>query len=146
MRTALFAALTVATAVALTGCVQTVPARSTQQVPQLNTQFRTASGDLLRVTSRDGAAKPGKVTICLRNYTKRGKWKGMHWKKVKAKEARYVANGRNARACGTHPAKGTKTWHFYEAKALGIKKRVGSYRINQARHANRTIFIDWISG
>ncbi len=125
--------------------MQTVPVKTRPQAPTLNTQFRTSDGDDLRVTSRHGAATPGKVTICLRNKTKSGWWKGMHWKAVKPKQARYVANGHNTVSCGTHPARGVHTWYFYKAKFLGIKTRVGSYRIDQARYPDQTIYIDWVS-
>jgi len=145
MKTLTLGIVALASNIALGGCVQTVPVKTQAKPPTLNTQFRTSDGDYLRVTSRRGAAQPGKVTICLRNKTKSGWWKGMHWKEVKAKKARYVADGRNARSCGTHPARGMHTWHFYKAKALGFKKRVGSYRINQAAYPDQTIYIDWIS-
>ncbi|MCB1886003.1 MAG: hypothetical protein KDH20_00225 [Rhodocyclaceae bacterium] len=138
-------ALLIAASLLVGGCVQTVSPRPVARTPHIDTQFRTSDGDLIRVTSRDGAAQRGKVTVCLRNLTKRGWWKGMHWKHVKPKQARYVADGRNARACGTHPAKGAHTWHLYKAKLLGIKKHVGQYRFDQSRHADRSIFIDWMS-
>jgi len=131
--------------IVLGGCVQTVPVKPRTQSPTLNTQFRTSDGDYLRVTSRHGAAESGKVTICLRNKTKSGWWKGMDWKEVKPKTARYVANGRNTVSCGTHPARGVHSWYFYKAKVLGIKKQVGHYRIDQAIYPDQTIYIDWIS-